>query len=66
MSLTQITQNVPRMVETRSGIPVQVEADPNLPRTILKSRDDAWRTGLALRAPPPDILGAYLLLPVLS
>jgi hypothetical protein len=35
MSLSDITQQVLRLVETRSGIPVHVEADPNLPGTIL-------------------------------
>ena len=33
MNLSEITQNVLRMVETRSGIPVRVEPDPNLPVT---------------------------------
>lgn len=35
MSLSEITQKVLRLVETRSGIPVHVEADPNLPGTTL-------------------------------
>jgi hypothetical protein len=35
MSLSDITQQVLRLVETRSGIPVHVEPDPSLPGTIL-------------------------------
>jgi len=35
MSLSDITQQVLRLVETRSGIPVHVEPDPNLPGTTL-------------------------------
>ena len=35
MSLSEITQQVLRLVETRSGIPVHVETDPDLPGTIL-------------------------------
>jgi len=35
MSLHAITQNVLRLVETRSGIPVHVEADPTLPGSTL-------------------------------
>jgi hypothetical protein len=35
MNLSEITQKVLRLVETRSGIPVHVEPDPNLPGTIL-------------------------------
>jgi hypothetical protein len=33
MNLSEITQNVLRMVETRSGIPIRVEPDSNLPVT---------------------------------
>jgi hypothetical protein len=35
MSLSEITQKVLRLVETRSGIPVDVEPDPGLPGTLL-------------------------------
>jgi len=35
MSLSEITQQVLRLVETRSGIPVHVEPDTNLPGTLL-------------------------------
>ena len=35
MNLSEITRNVLRLVETRSGIPVHVEADPSLPGTTL-------------------------------
>ena len=35
MSLSQTTQRVLRIIEERSGIPVHVEPDPNLPGTIL-------------------------------
>lgn len=35
MSLSEITQKVLRLVETRSGIPVDVEPDPGLPGTML-------------------------------
>ena len=35
MSLSEITQKVLRLVETRSGIPVDVEQDPGLPGTML-------------------------------
>lgn len=35
MNLSETTRTVLRLVETRSGIPVHVEADPNLPGTTL-------------------------------
>ncbi len=35
MSLSETTRSVLRLVEERSGIPVHVEPDPNLPGTIL-------------------------------
>ncbi len=35
MSLGDTTQKVLRLVETRTGIPVHVEPDPNLPGTLL-------------------------------
>jgi hypothetical protein len=35
MNLSEITQKVLRLVETRSGIPAHVEPDPNLPGTAL-------------------------------
>src|SRR6266496_2365970 len=35
MSLSEITHQVLRLVETKSGIPVHVEPDPNLPGTTL-------------------------------
>lgn len=35
MSLSDITKQVLKLVEARSGIPVHVETDPNLPATIL-------------------------------
>src|SRR5438270_12380600 len=35
MSLSETTQQVLRLVQDRSGIPVHVEPDPNLPGTIL-------------------------------
>lgn len=35
MSLSDITKQVLRLVETRTGIPVHVEPDPNLPGTLL-------------------------------
>lgn len=35
MSLSEITQQVLRLVETRSGIPVDVEPDPSLPGSML-------------------------------
>jgi hypothetical protein len=35
LNLSDTTQNVLRMVEARSGIPVHVEADPGLPGTAL-------------------------------
>jgi hypothetical protein len=63
MSLSEITQKVLRLVETRSGIPVNVEPDPNLPGTILAKVVMA-RGALALHrvlyrpdsASPPDYL----------
>jgi len=35
MSLSETTRSVLRLVEERSGIPVHVEPDPNLPGTLL-------------------------------
>jgi len=63
MSLSQITQQVLRLVETRSGIPVHVEPDPRLPGTILAKVVMA-RGALALHrvsyrpdsSTPPDYL----------
>ncbi len=63
MSLSEITQKVLRMVETRSGIPVDVEPDPNLPGTTLAKVVMA-RGALALHrvsyrpesSSPPDYL----------
>jgi hypothetical protein len=63
MGLNEITKQVLRLVETRSGIPVHVEADPKLPGTILAKVVMA-RGALALHrvsyrpesARPPDYL----------
>jgi hypothetical protein len=63
MSLSEITKQVLRSVETRSGIPVHVEVDPNLPGTILAKVVMA-RGALALHrviyrpdsSAPPDYL----------
>ncbi|MEQ2005174.1 MAG: hypothetical protein ABMA26_00130 [Limisphaerales bacterium] len=63
MSLSEITQTVLRLVETRSGIPVHVEPDPSLPGTIL-ARVVMARGALALHrvsyrpdsSAPPDYL----------
>jgi hypothetical protein len=63
MGLSEITRNVLRLVETRSGIPVHVEPDPSLPGTILAKVVMA-RGALALHqvfyrpdsSSPPDYL----------
>jgi len=63
MSLSDITQKVLRLVETRSGIPVDVEPDPSLPGSILAKVVMA-RGALALHrvtyrpdsSSPPDYL----------
>jgi hypothetical protein len=63
MNLSDTTQNVLRMVEARSGIPVHVEADPGLPGTALAKVVMA-RAPLALHrvlyrpdsSAPPDYL----------
>lgn len=63
MSLNETTRQVLRLVEERSGIPVHVEPDPNLPGTLLATVTMA-RGKLALHrvvyrpnsATPPDYL----------
>jgi hypothetical protein len=63
MSLSETTRMVLRLVEARSGLPVHVEPDPNLPGTILAKVEMA-RGALALHrvtyrphsSSPPDYL----------